>query len=495
LVTTTNVQPCAGVCDAALGCQGIVCGDGKVDSSTEECDDGNTVALDGCEPSTAPSGDKCKMSKILSVSAGSTHTCGVFKGGYARCWGINDNNQLGLGHVQYEGGNKPYQLTVFDSSGNPLPAGPINFGGIAVTSISAGTDFSCALLADQSIRCWGKNTNGQLGLGNTTAYPSATPSDLGPISLGGNAKSVVAGNGVACALLTTGAARCWGLNDSGQLGTGTVDTLSGQTPAQIAANTAAYPNWISLGTTASAISVGGSTVCALLSDSLGTIRCWGSNSFGQLGVNQSAQLSKTQVPSAYSALLVPAGKIATSISAGGSSACTHFSDGTAECWGSNSSGQLGVGTTVATGAYTSPATEKGQVLVPAGGVDSIFMGLGASTCAYYSGGGGYHCWGDNSKGQLGYGDTSNRGNLSTSTPNNLTAVPAINFGSGITAAVLSMGNGHTCAILSNGELHCWGYNYYGQLGLGFTSTGSPDYVGGTPATTPDNAVTNVQLFP
>jgi alpha-tubulin suppressor-like RCC1 family protein len=134
------------------------------------------------------------------------------------------------------------------------------------------------------------------------------------------------------------------------------------------------------------------------------------------------------------------------------------------------------------------------VAVPAGGVDSIFMG-GASTCAYYSGGGGYHCWGDNSKGQLGYGDITNRGNTAGTTPNNTTAVPAINFGSGVTPAALALGSGHACAILNTGALHCWGYNYYGQLGLGFTSTGSPDYVGGTSVTTPDNAVTAVQLFP
>jgi cysteine-rich repeat protein len=493
LVTISDTLTCSGVCVPNQGCLNPICGDGKVEGF-EECDDGNTMALDGCEPATAPSGEACVKSKILSVSAGAAHTCGVFKGGYARCWGANESNQLGLGHTQFEGDLKPYQLIVFDSGGNPVPAGPIDFGGIAVDSISAGSDFSCALLADQSIRCWGKNTSGQLGLGNTNSYSTATPSALGSISLGGSAKSVVAGNGSACAQLTTGAVRCWGANDSAQLATGTTDALSSQTPAQIAANTTAYPNWISLGGTASAISLGGSTACALLSDSLGTIRCWGSNGFGQLGVSQSTQLSKTQVPSAYSAVLVPSGKTATSISVGGSSVCTHFSDGTAECWGSNSSGQLGLGTTVAVGAYSSPAA-GGQVAVPAGGVDSIFMGLGVSTCAYYSGGGGFHCWGDNSKGQLGYPDTTNRGNTSGTTPNNLTAVPAINFGSGVTATALSLGSGHACAILSTGALHCWGYNYYGQLGLGFTSTGSPDYVGGSATTTPDNAVTSVQLFP
>jgi hypothetical protein len=113
--------------------------------------------------------------EILSVSAGAQHTCGVFKGGYARCWGANESNQLGLGHTQFEGDLKPYQLIVFDSGGNPVPAGPIDFGGIAVAPFRPGRDFTCALLADQSIRCWGKNTSGQLGLGNTNSYSTATP--------------------------------------------------------------------------------------------------------------------------------------------------------------------------------------------------------------------------------------------------------------------------------------------------------------------------------
>jgi alpha-tubulin suppressor-like RCC1 family protein len=277
------------------------------------------------------------------------------------------------------------------------------------------------------------------------------------------------------------------VNDGGQLGTGTTTNLSTSTPAQIAS---AYSNWISLGASATAIGVGAGSACALLSNS--TIRCWGDNGSGQLGTGQSDQFSQGAVPSAYSAVSFPAGKSFTSIATGLGFSCARLNDGSAECWGANSAGQLGLGSTSEVGAYT-PAT-AGLVVLPAVGVDSIFTGLGSNTCAFYGSGGGVHCWGNNTSGQLGYPDILKRGNASTNPPSNATQVPAINFGSGLSATVFSMGNAHACAILNTGELRCWGYNNAGQLGRGFTSA-SPDYVGGSATTTPDNAVTSVKLFP
>jgi alpha-tubulin suppressor-like RCC1 family protein len=486
LVSTTQMT-CSGICDATLGCQNPRCGDLKVEG-TEQCDDGNTVALDGCEPATAASGAACTKSQIVAVSAGTSHTCARFNGGYARCWGANDVNQLGLGHTQFEGTNKPYQLTVFDSGGNPLPAGPIDFGGLGVTSIVAGSDFSCAILTDQTVRCWGKNDQGQLGLGNTNIV-TGTPNALGKVDIGGLAQSVVLGSSWACALLTTGGVHCWGSNTGGRLGTGTITPLNTSTPSQIAAM---FPTWVSLGNTATAIGAGGSSTCARLTD--GSVRCWGDNGSGQLGTGMSTQFSRTMVPSAYSGVLLPAAKTATSISVGSSFGCVRLSDATAECWGDNTDGQLGIGGTGEVGAFDSPAAD-GLVLTPGTGVDSIFAGIGLDTCAFFANGGGLHCWGDNSKGQLGYPDLNNRGNTPQNVPSIASAVPAITFGAGLSAVSFSMGFAHACALLNTGELRCWGWNNKGQLGMGNTSAAPNDFVGGSASTTPNNAITSVPVFP
>lgn len=481
---STSDYTCPGTCSSGA-CQTPFCGDGKVETN-EECDDGNSNALDGCEPRNPPVAEAaCHRTKILSVSAGAVHTCGLFSGGYVRCWGANNVNQLGLGHTQFQGDRKPHQLVVYDASGNPVPAGPVNLGGLAATAVSAGYDFSCALLSDASVRCWGANDSNQLGLGNVNPQ-TATPAALGAVAVGGQVKQVAAGIGFACALLTTGNVRCWGVNVGGRLGTGDTADLTTKTPAQIAA---LYTGWISLGAQATSIGVGANAACALLSD--GNIRCWGSNSSGTLGIGTNTQPSRTTVPSGYSAVLLPSGRTATALSVGNAHICARLSDATVECWGSNGLGELGVGTTFTIG-LTSAMTTDGIVKGPAAGFDRIIAGLGGATCGYFANGGGVHCWGDNTKGQLGYPDLSPRGNTPQNVPSMTTP---LNFGTGVSATSMSLGSGHTCAILSNGQLHCWGQNSLGQLGLGYTSPAPNDFVGGSGTTTPDAAATNVPLFP
>jgi alpha-tubulin suppressor-like RCC1 family protein len=482
LTTTTTATPCAGKCLNGV-CQTPVCGDGKVEAG-EQCDDGNTTPLDGCEPASAPLGAACTKSALLSLALGDSHTCGLFNGGYVRCWGRNDEGQLGLGHAQFEGDNLPYELTVFDASGTPQPAGPINLGGPA-TAISAGGEFTCAILSDQSVRCWGVNDVGQLGLGNTNTVATLTPNALGPISIGGSASAIAVGETNACVLLTTGSVRCWGDNSSGALGLGNTSTLSTtMVPSQIGT--------VSLGATATAIAVGTDDSCALLSN--GTIRCWGENILGELGLGVKTEVSATMVPSAYGTVLLPSGRTATAISLGSSFTCADLSDGTAECWGYNGSGQLGVGNTTTIGDNESPAT-AGIVMGPAAGVTRIFAFRGSATCALFANGGGYHCWGDNSEAELGYPDLNERGNTAATLPSNATAVPALTFPTGLSATGLYFGDAHACALLSDGSLHCWGWNNYGQLGLGFVSSAPTDYVGGSSTTTPNTTATAVQVFP
>ena len=482
LVTATTMT-CAGTCDPTLGCVAPRCGDHKVETG-EQCDDGNDTPIDGCEPASAPVGIPCTTSRVLSIAPGFGHTCALFAGGYVRCWGANTAGQLGLGHAEFEGNLKPFQLTVFDTNSNPIPAGPVDLGGSA-TAIAAGTDFTCAILTDRSVRCWGANDQGQLGFGNTTPELTATPNSLDPVNVGGMATAITLGGSTACVLLSDGTVRCWGANAGGLLGIGNANAVSATTPA-------AQIPLLSLGTTATAVSVGNSNACALLTG--GTVRCWGDNFFGELGLGDRVARSASMVPSAYGPVLLPTAKTATSISVGSAFSCARLNDGTAECWGANTDGQLGIGNTLAIGDTESPAT-AGLVMAPAAGLTSIFVAGGQSTCSLFANGGGLHCWGDNAKGQLGYPDLTERGNTPQNLPSNATAVPVINFGTGLTATTLYLGFQHACAILSNGALHCWGWNNNGQLGLGFVSSTPTDFVGGSSTTTPDTAVTAVQLFP
>jgi alpha-tubulin suppressor-like RCC1 family protein len=240
-----------------------------------------------------------------------------------------------------------------------------------------------------------------------------------------------------------------------------------------------------LGTTASGLSAG-TGACALLTG--GTIRCWGDNSFGELGLGNKTQVSATLVPTGYAAVALPAARTALSISASPGFACARLSDGTAQCWGRNAAGQLGIGNTNTIGDDEVAST---GLVVLGTTVTSIVTGFTA-TCAFFTSDGGLRCWGSNNNGELGYPDTLGRGGTGTTTPSQL---PAVSFGTGRTAVAVFPGNTDTCALLDDNEVRCWGLNTSGQLGLGMVST-TPPNVGGTATTAPSNAgATTVQVLP
>jgi alpha-tubulin suppressor-like RCC1 family protein len=415
---------------------------------------------------------------VLSLTLGGRHACARYNGGYVRCWGNNEAGQLGLGHAEFQGDLKPYQLTNADRS---ALAGPIDLGGPAI-DVKAGYDFTCALLADQTVRCWGLNDQGQLGLGNTTAQKTSTPNTLGAINVGGAAVAISVGDSSTCVILSGGALRCWGYNDSGMLGLGNTSTPS----------TTTTPNLIptvNLGSANAAyVAVGADDTCVILTN--GTIRCFGDNFFGELGMGTGGDPSSTETPSLYGPVALPSADTAAAITAGTNFACARLSSGLAECWGRNMAGQLGIGTTSNVGD-NEPAT-AGVVQTGGKSTSAIAVGTG-HTCAILGGGGGLRCWGDNGKGELGYADKNPRGTTSGTVPGSILAV---SFGGTLSANAVFVGNLSTCALLSSGEVRCWGWNNYGQLGLGFVSGTSTDYVGGDSAHTPDVVLaTSVQLLP
>jgi alpha-tubulin suppressor-like RCC1 family protein/subtilisin family serine protease len=325
----------------------------------------------------------------------------------------------------------------------PAAAGDGTFGGTSETitsvanvigdavSISTGATFSCAVLGDGTVRCWGENGRRQLGDG-TTINRTAPVQVLGV----GDAVAVSAGGNHACALRVTGEIVCWGANDSGQLGIGWSDFYGGSDPVAV--------NGIA---DAVAISAGGMHTCAIVTG--GVIRCWGNNNFGQIGDGtQTFRTTPVDVPG-----LGPA----TAISTGYQMTCAVLANGTGRCWGD---GLLGDGVDFWTRQWsTVPVVVSGLA-----GATAITVGY-STACALVAGG-AVRCWGRGEFGQLGNGDT------------NWTTVPVATSGiSGATA--IGGGAFHTCAVLADGTARCWGRNESGELGDGTTTNRpTPVAVGG-----------------
>ena len=152
--------------------------------------------------------------------------------------------------------------------------------------IDAGEEHTCAILADRSVRCWGKGVAGRLGYGNdgnVLAPAAAGPVNLGP---GRDARAIVAGDFHTCAILDDGAVRCWGFGANGRLGYGNTNNIF--SPA------AAPPVDLGPGRTARAITAGASHTCAILDD--GSVRCWGNGAAGRLGYGNSASIGDDETP-------------------------------------------------------------------------------------------------------------------------------------------------------------------------------------------------------
>jgi alpha-tubulin suppressor-like RCC1 family protein len=297
----------------------------------------------------------------------------------------------------------------------------------AITAIAAGSDHSCAITSSGAVRCWGWNEVGQLGDGTTT--DRRLPVDV--TGLGSGAIAVDAGGPQTCALTNGGGVRCWGANDAGELGNGS--TVNSSVPVAVSGLTGG----------ASAIALGSPHSCALTTE--GGVMCWGDNEFGQLGDG-----TTTRRTTPVDVLGLRSGVRA--IAAGGGHTCALTTEGRVNCWGYNPDGELGDGSTVNS---STPVEVSGL----AGGVAALALGV-YHTCALMRGG-AVRCWGSNDLGQLGTGTTATR---------SLTPVQVAGLASGVTA--ITANSSHTCALASAGGALCWGDNRSGQLGNGTTAARS-----------------------
>ena len=288
-------------------------------------------------------------------------------------------------------------------------------------SITAGPEHTCVVLTIGAVKCWGSNHSGELG-DNTTIF-RFTPANVAGLTTG--AAAVTSGGDVGsphtCALLASGAAKCWGVNWAGQLGDNT--TTNKLIPTDVTG----------LSTGVTAITAGMYHTCALLAD--GAVKCWGENGAGQLGDNTTTnKLIPTDVAGLSTGV--------TAISAG-SHTCARLTTGAAKCWGENTSGQLGDNTT---NNRLVPADVTGLT----DGVAAISAGI-FHTCALLTTGAA-KCWGDNLYGRLGDNTTNNK----------LLPTDVTGLSTGVTA--ITTGFDHTCALLTTGAAKCWGQNSQGQVG-------------------------------
>ncbi|CAM9758764.1 unnamed protein product [Ectocarpus fasciculatus] len=339
-------------------------------------------------------------------------------------------------------------------------------------TMSGGYQHSCVVTADATVKCFGYNKNGELGLGDTESRgdESGEMGDLLPdvdLGTGAVATAVSAGWQHSCALLEGGSVKCWGRNDWGQLGKG--DFLDrGDDPSTMGNNLTT----VDLGTAPSgngtavavAITTGQQFTCVLVEG--GGVKCFGRNDEGQCGRgNLDSNVGSNGLEDMGDNLPyvdLGTGVEAISVSSGTASTCAALLGGGVKCWGGNSYGGLGVGDSYNVGDEADDMGDNVQEVDLGTGEIGYYVAYGLRHVCAILVGGNVKCWGDNRSGQLGLGHVDTIGDDASEMGDDL---PYVDLG-GNTATSLSLGESHTCAILGDGSTRCWGKGFAGQLGRG-----------------------------
>jgi alpha-tubulin suppressor-like RCC1 family protein len=385
-----NCGGCGKKCAAGASCVAGNC----------TCPTGQLECVGAC---SNPDAATSKCPAVVQLAPGGVQTCILLNDGSARCWGLNSDGELGDGTttasrtpvlvqsmtdgIQLAGGyahNCALHGTKAVSCWGDWSQRETSVGQLSgAVEISAGSGFhSCARLADGTVTCWGS-----IYYASDIIY--GTPIVYSTSSLIPNvADSVELSSGYehSCARLADGTLRCWGWNGVGQLGDGTINNQTTAVTVQGVAG-------------AVGVAAGGLHTCAQLGD--GTVACWGDYSFGQLG-DVSAYLEAISlsedagVPPGLPPVLVAGISDTVKVVAGRFHSCALLGNGTVKCWGANSKGQLGNGTTTDSASPVTVQSLSNGVEVRAGAYH---------TCARLADD-TVKCWGANSFGQLGDGTTN-----------------------------------------------------------------------------------------
>jgi uncharacterized repeat protein (TIGR02059 family) len=396
------------------------------------------------------------------LSMGFSHTCAVTPAGGVKCWGANTNGALGNGAATNS-------------------ATPVDVTGLSdVVAISSGWYHTCARTSSGGVKCWGYGP----ALGDGTSLNRSTPVNV--LTAGTDQSqniltgvvAITSGGRATCALMISGGVKCWGFNNTNQLGNGT--TTNATWPVDV--QTSATDSSPLVGVTAVAAgfdegSDGASHACALMVT--GGVKCWGHNKFGQLGDGTSTSRSTpvNVLTSGTDQTQNPLSGI-TAISVGKHTTCAVTSTNSAKCWGVSwqnvNSMTLGNGTEASESLGDASGHKRGSkwpVDVLASGTPSsspvVLTGISAidvgyhHTCAVLASG-GVKCWGNTYNGD---GPLANR----TTPVNVLTSGTDQNQNLLSGATAVSVGEYFTCVLLDSGAIKCWGSNGSGQLGDGTTT--------------------------
>ena len=425
---------------------------------------------------------------VAALAAGRQHTCALLESGAVKCWGDNQAGQLGDGTTT--GSSRPVAVTGLErgvtaiaagdlftcaltSRGGvkcwgddeqqqlggpgwyPHSVGPVDVAGLAggAVAIAAGGGHACALTGSGGVKCWGENGSGELGRDPLPTPGFAASSGVVDVpGLGGGAVAITAGYSHNCALTAAGSVKCWGDNYFGQLGTGPIRMSAA--PIDVAG----------LSSGVAGIAAGTFHTCAWLK--AGGLKCWGSDLGGR--------------PVAPPADVTVLDEGVQAMAWGEDYSCALTDSDQVKCWGSNTNGVLGngsagegsvqpVGVQGLSAALPTPTPGPALTAAPLALLPQPRSPLVMGDywgCAL-TGKGGVQCWGDNTDGQLGDGSLTNSS----------AAVDVDGLGSGVTA--IAAGDWHACALLQDGRVKCWGANNSGELGNGtFVDSPTPVNVAG-----------------
>ncbi|MEQ1701925.1 MAG: hypothetical protein ABMA25_17590, partial [Ilumatobacteraceae bacterium] len=278
--------------------------------------------------------------KVVSISAGTLHTCAVLIDGTVTCWGVGSFGRLGFGNQNSIGDDET-------PAANPAGSGRIAMPELRAVAVAAGGEHTCALLVNGDITCWGSAVLGALGYGNEfsigdTETPRDNPIDQGRVQLPGGLKAtaITAGNAHTCAILVGGAVACWGEASFGRLGYGNAENIGDdETPAAnpVSAGLLSLPgSQLPVSTAALAISAGKLHTCVLMAT--GSVSCWGDGTHGVLGYGNVAVIGDNEFPVQNPAapngvVPLPGGRTVSGLDVGDAHTCAILGTGGVTCWG------------------------------------------------------------------------------------------------------------------------------------------------------------------
>ncbi len=498
---------------------------------------------------------------VADIRAGDLSTCALMEGtGDLRCWGVRWGGRLGTKHSNNNRGDQsgempPPKATLGEATVSIAHSGSgtcivnaakqlkcfgwgghgkhgLGFTGDAGSSVFPDTlgyndiggdvaivdsfhEHTCAVRTDGKMLCWGRNNNGQLGLGTTTSTGASTPNSQGVIPLPESVVGISGGDRFTCAIFESGRVRCWGLGQQGRIGqtlhVGHKERVDSLGPVPLGQDVKAFnaaenstcailaddsmkcfgSSWKGrLGIPNETIAYGESSAnppsaspgvqigftpktafgalssCAV--SNTGAVKCWGNGSYSVNGQGNTSDIGVTDHPSDHAA--IPFSQAAIQADSHGKVACAVFDNNTVQCWGDGSKENLGYGNLDSIGDDETADT-AGAVSV---GAPVTQVAVGASHTCVLTTAKEVKCWGKGDLGQLGQASTATVGDDELpSTTSSFT------LGVSSPIALLAAGSNFTCALHENGQVKCWGDNQYGQLGIGSTDNIGDDELAST----------------